>query len=144
MAVDDERGIDGPAAERLGSFRWNVEDEAGATSAEVREALEGTEQDTAAGVLEVQDKTAFVVAGAGVQVVKHGNRALQAGDTKANAYYVVVYDGTNYVLQTPTEQPVIMAMANFDGTASTPITPCSTGSPMARADSSASVRSLRE
>lgn len=60
---------------------------------------------------------------ASIAVVKHGNRALQAGDTKANAYYVVVYDGTNYVLQTPTEQPVIMAMANFDGTASTPITP---------------------
>lgn len=59
----------------------------------------------------------------GGAVVKHHNRALSPGDIKANAYYVVVNNGTNWVLQTPTAQPVVMAMANFDGTAATPITP---------------------
>lgn len=49
-------------------------------------------------------------------VKKHFNRALDAFDIINNSYVILTYDGTNYVLQSPTTQPVIMAMAQFDGT----------------------------
>ena len=43
-----------PAAERLGSFRWNVEDTEGATAAEVREALGATPEHAAPNIPRVE------------------------------------------------------------------------------------------
>lgn len=55
-------------------------------------------------------------------VRKFGGRALDSGDVKAG-HVVMVFDGTYWILQTPSCQPVIMAMANFDGTLTGPIAP---------------------
>ncbi len=59
----------------------------------------------------------------GTPVKKFGGAALVANDYKAGSVVMLVFDGTNWQLVTPTCQPVVLAMANFDGSLTSPITP---------------------